>query len=280
MALDRRKLENFIKRQLLVGRENDPIIRLTLRHAMGGQKAATVLDLEVNPDQSYIDLASQIETAANDDAEGLGGLQGYVLASYYQSMPDKIRERFSCRIAVESNDEDTLTATEAPTQSGLTAQLMRHNEANARVMAMSVGEVIRQQNRMIERMGDVNDKLMERHFDVLELYEKMLLAESTRDMEKMKVTSDIARTDQLVEKGLLLAPVIVNKFMGKKMLPEKATAPELMVQAFVESLRPDQMHAILEKLDPPQQLLVLELIAKQQEREAADKAEKEAGEKK
>ena len=63
----------------------------------------------------------------------------------------------------------------------------------ARVMTMGMAEVVRQQNRMIERLAEQNDKLMGRHFDVLELTEKVMEERANKDIEKMRVTSDIAR---------------------------------------------------------------------------------------
>ncbi len=275
MALNRKKLETFVRRQLLTTPEDNPVMRLTLRHAMGGNKAATVVDLEVSPAHSYIEIASRIEEAANDDAEGLGGIQSYVLASYFTAVPDKIRERLSFRLAVQSEDDESIDQTEGPTERGIVQQLMRHNEANARVMTMGMAEVVRQQNRMIERLANQNDSLMDKHFNVLELHEKMMMAESTREIEKMRVTSEISRTDQMTEKFLALAPAVVNRLGGKKMLPEKATPAEMMVMSFVQSLKPDQMEAILSKLDPQQQVLVLELIQTQHMR--ADEEKKKKG---
>lgn len=271
MALDRKKLEKFIRRQLTTSVDENPVCRLTLRHAMGGNKAATVLDVEVSPTDSYIELASRFEEAANDDAEGLGNIQSYVLASYFTAVPDKIRERLSFRLHVQSEDDDTIDQSEAPTERGIVQQLMRHNEANARVMTMGMAEVVRQQNRMIERLASQNDSLMDKHFNVLDLYEKLLTAESVREIEKMKVTSKIAREEQLVEKIMLLAPAVVNRLGGKKMLPEAATPAEMMVMNFVKSLRPDQMTKVMDTLDPEQQLQVVELIQAQQARDEADK---------
>jgi hypothetical protein len=271
MALDRKKLEKFIKRQFMTTPEDNPVFRLTLRHAMGGNKAATVLDLEVNPNESSIDVASRFEEAANDDAEGLGGLQSYVLSSYFTAVPDKIRERLSFRLAKESDSDDEINNTEAPTERGITQQLMRHNEANARVMTMGMAEVVRQQNRMIERISQTNETLMDKHFNVLELYEKMLISDSARDIDKMKVTSEIHRTDQVVEKMMVLAPAVVNRFMGKNMLPEKATPAEMMVMTLMKSLKPDQMNTIMSAMEPEQQLMIVELMQSQQRRDEAER---------
>jgi len=273
MSINRKKLETFIRRQLVTGAEDNPVYRMTLRHAMGGNKAAVVVDLEVSPNHSYMELASRFEEAATDDAEGLGGLQSYVLASYYTSYPEKIRERFSFRLSVQTEDDDVVDQTEAPTERGIVQQLMRHNEANARVMTMGMAEVVRQQNRMIERIANQNDSLMDKHFNVLDLYEKMMMAESGREIEKLRVTSEIQRTETVVEKFLQLAPAVVNRLGGKKMLPEKASPAEMMVMSFVQSLRPDQMGEILTKLDPEQQMIIMELIQNQQAREDSDKAE-------
>lgn len=274
MALDRKKLEKFIRRQLTTTVEENPVCRIVLRHAMGGSKAATVLDVEASPTDSYIELSSRFEEAANDDAEGLGNIQSYVIASYFTAVPDKIRERMSFRLMVQSEDDDAIDQTEAPTERGIVQQLMRHNEANARVMTMGMAEVVRQQNRMIERLASQNDSLMDKHFNVLDLYEKLMTVESSREIEKMKVTSKIAREDQMVEKIMLLAPAVVNRLGGKKMLPEAATPAEMMVMNFVKSLRPEQMSKVMETLDPEQQLQVVELIQTQQARDEADKKDK------
>lgn len=270
MALDRKKLEKFFKRNLLSGVDDNPICRITMRHAMGGSKAATVLDQEVTPHHSAVELTSQFEESATDDAEGLGGLQSYVISTYFTAVPDKVRERFSFRLHVPSESDDEIDNTESATQAGLTAQLMRHNEANARVMTMSMGEVMRQMNRMNERLATQNENLMDKHFSVLELYEKLMTAETTREIDKMKVTSKIAREDQLVEKALLLAPAVVNRLTGKAMLPEKATPAEMMVMDFAKSLKPDQMMGILGLLEPAQQLQLMELMENQRRRDEAD----------
>lgn len=267
MALDRKKLENWVKRQLLMSSEENPVCRITLRHAMGGNKAATVKDMEVSPHDSALDITTQLHEAANDDAEGLGGLQSYVIASYFMAVPDKVRERLSFRLAVETDGDDEINQTEAPTERGLTQQLMRHNEANARVMTMGMGEVVRQQNRMIERQATMIENFMDKHMGLLELQEKMMTASDQRDIAKMQVVSKISREDAALEKFMELAPIVVNRFMGQKMLKEDATPTEMMLADFAKSLTPQQMEVMMKTLTPEQSLKMIEFISLQQKRD-------------
>lgn len=267
MALDRKKLENWVKRQLLMSSEENPVCRITLRHAMGGNKAATVKDMEVSPHDSALDITTQLHEAANDDAEGLGGLQSYVIASYFMAVPDKVRERLSFRLAVETDGDDEINQTEAPTERGLTQQLMRHNEANARVMTMGMGEVVRQQNRMIERQATMIENFMDKHMGLLELQEKMMTASDQRDIAKMQVVSKISREDAALEKFMELAPIVVNRFMGQKMLTEEATPTEMMLADFAKSLTPQQMEVMMKTLTPEQSLKMIEFISLQQKRD-------------
>lgn len=283
MALDRKKLEKWVRSSLLSTAEDNPIIRMTLRHAMGGQKSATVADVEVKPSDSFIEISSRFEEAATNDAEGLGSMQSYVISSYYQSAPDRIRERFAFKLAVQTDDDDIVESSEAPNTTGLVTQLMRHNEALARTMTMGMSEMQRQQNRVIERQGSIIDMMMGKHVDVLSMYEEMLVARSSGELEKMQLVATNERTDKVIEKVLTFAPIVMNRLTaGKSSVPQGDDTPEgMMMMKFASSLTAEQFQVIAGTLGPEQQLVLFELIESQRRKaEAAEASKAEAGKKK
>jgi len=144
--------------------------------------------------------------------------------------------------------------------------MMRHNEAMMRVTVMSMSEITRTQNRQIERLASQNENLTQKHLDMMEMIEEVTLAKDERETRKMEVKSRIDTQHAVMDKLMLLAPVVVNKLSGKALLPAKTSPEQMMLDKFLESFTLEQMQALGNVLKPEQMLVVLELYQSSQKR--------------
>lgn len=272
MGLDRKKLVTWVRRQFAAHLDDSQCVRLTLRHSAGGNKTAPVSDMAVDPSQAAEDVASSLYEAANDDAAGLGGLQAYVITSHFSPDPDRVRERFAFRIYTETDDDPSkFDPTEGPNTEGLLKQMMRHTEAMMRVSVMQIAESQRIMSRNLERQAQTNDLLTSKHLEMLESYEELVSMKAQRDIDKMQVVAKVERENTMIEKAGALLPILVNRISGQKILPEKATPEQMMLDQFMAGITEDQMKGMMGLLKPEQVLVVMELYEAARKRSEATK---------
>lgn len=255
---NRDKMIRWIRKQLGA---SGTLVRMVLRHA-SGPKTAAVCEFEVDSKTTAEDYASSIMMAATDDANGLGGIHKYSLASYYVERPEAPRERFSFRIIAEQNDEDGMDdlATEDASGKGITSQLMRHNEAIMRVSTMGTNDLIRHYQAMLAAQMARNGELEERYNTMVGMAEELASLKHERDLATLRATHDMKQKDQMVEKGMLLLPTLINKMTGKKLLPENTSAEKEALLQFGKSLSPEQLEKMSQVLSPVQFITVIELL--------------------
>lgn len=272
MGINRKKLVQWIRMQQASAFDGATLYRLILRHAMGGNKASSVAEFDVsNPENSPEDIASLITEAANDDAEGLGGLQKYTVSSYFSDDPDHVRARFSFRLLVDEHDTGEVHDSEPATSAGLLAQMMRHNEAMMRVTVMSMSEIARIQTRQIERLASQNEDLTTKHLNMMEMMEEVMTAKDEREVRRMEVKNKLDNQAAIVDKIGLLLPAVVNRISGKNLLPSKTTPEQMMLDKFLESFSLEQMQGLGNVLKPEQMMIVMELYQAAMSRSEAAK---------
>lgn len=272
MASHREKLVRWFRRQLA----KEGLFKFVLRHAAG--KTANVAEFPFDATSTPEDFATMVAIAAKDDADGLGGTHTYSLASYYNDRPEMPVERCSFREFSEPVEgEDSDLSTEPADKNGLLAQLMRHNEANARTTVLAFDGVMRHMSKTLESAMTRNSELEERHFLAMTTMEEMASLRHERDMDTLKVAGDQKRSEQMMDKVSLLLPTVVNKIKGVKLLPTEQTPEQEIILQFGKSLSPDQLEGMQKLLRPEQLMAVLELIGNAQKavEEKAKKKEEE-----
>jgi len=249
-------MENWIRRQLFTITDEGPCLRFVLKHITSGKKASEVLSLPV-PEQAGSDfvteLINELEATAVSDAGGVGGVQSYIIQSFFTKSKTRPGARFTFRVQGENEEDiDGEFSSEPPTLRGQLSQTQRHLEAVMRTSTMNTGHVMAMMQRTINRLADQNEALADDKLKTLEVLESLHSQKHERDLETRKA----AHREELVEKGFdklgLLMPVVVNKLTGRKMLPETASSKEMMISAFLESLSPEQLDKISSTLEPEQ----------------------------
>ena len=278
MALERKKFETWMRRMLLsVDEEDGQCIKLVISHTTvskkRGEEVGTIkIPKAVKDIDAFLnEKIDEIENATVVDADGIGGVQSYQVQAFFEKL-EGAKSRYTFRI--EADDDEEEYKSEPPTQAGLTAQLMRHNEAQARTMTMTTGQVMASLSRQNTRLLEMAEKVFEDKLKLIEAMEDLSTKKHERDIE----LRDQAFKQTMVEDGykklVMLAPILVNKFMGKKLLPEQAGTMEIMMARLMESIGPEQGEALSKILTPDQMAILMEIATKYQKSPASgDKQE-------
>jgi len=202
-------------------------------------------------------LAAEIETRAHEDGQHFRGPTLYGLFAYREVGQPHV-ERTFLRVEGQGSRESFFTETEAPDGRGITSQLMRHNEVATRIALGQTSEIIDHYRRLLEARDRRIEDLENRHFKMLELYEKLQSMQHERDLEVLREQRADERSKFLKEKLDMLAPVLMNKLLGKDGAPAPALGEELMRQ-FLKSLAPNQIDALMGMLRPEQAAVIGEV---------------------
>lgn len=266
---DLEQLVEWLKQQL-----DEGAVRLVLRQRAERGEPPQVREWAVSPNQDPEPLAADIYRRAQQDARFSRGRTMYGVFAYREG--DRSWSGRHCLIidGEEGAQGFFEQAVERPDVAGLLGQLMRHNEANAR---MSVGQqldLVAHYKDMLQtaqgRIEQLEAKLAEQH----ELYEQLTTLKHQRDLEVRQQDREDKRQDFLIEKLDVVTPVLLSK-----MAPGAATKTALgeeLIRGFLKSLKPAQIAGILSHLQPEQAAAINEIYATYGEREMAREKAKAA----
>jgi len=232
--------------------------RLVLRHVGLGGRSAIVLEQDVTePDRA--ELARQMVDAALADVASLGGVQRYVVLAY---RPNDARSAGRYTLRVRSDDELDIAGveeSEPPTSEGLVAQTMRHHEVMYRQATQTIQAIVGDLRDALRDSRARCESLEKRHFDVVELLERLHTEDASRRLLERESSTRMDREQAAFDKVMLLAPTVLNRIAGGKVLPAPDMS-EIALAAFFESLKPEQFEAITKTLEPPQLAAIFSML--------------------
>ena len=223
-------------------------------------------------DEAFAALADDIATTIHSDASGFGGVQRYlVVACLGEALVSRLPVK---QMASEIRNGDSVDS-EPATPHGLLAQLMRHNEAQARLFSSAMGQIVSTMGETIERQkGDI-DKADAIRVEALETIEGLISQKHEREMEILKEKGRTRRQESLVGLAMGLLPVVVNRVAGKKIFDESSASPiKGLLKKFVDSLTDEQKLKLRGILEMPQIIALQHLLAVTGGDEAAGTAAK------
>lgn len=237
-------------------------------------------------DAALRQLAESIVCAAADDADGQAGgtPQQYVALFYAEDAPDQPASRLPFRLsqAEQFAPEGSALATEPPTEKGLVAQAIRHNEFLVRTSFGAMGSAASQLERHNHMLGDQVARLTEQVFEMQRERQELLDRDTERLLEVERFEAERNHRDRITSavlsagKGFvgLLAnggkplqlPVSTDGSADGAMTAADAAAPRPtetvpaaavvaldQLQELFRSLTPEQTQAIAAALTPMQQ---------------------------
>jgi hypothetical protein len=215
-------------------------------------------------------IADLIRSRAHEEGRHFRGKSLYGVFAYRDR--DYIDRFF---FSVEGEMEGSPFGLRDATLSGVTSQLMRHNEANARLAIGQTLDVIGHYKALLAAREKRIEELEEKYFKVVELYERLTSMQHERDLETLRIQQQDKRNDFLREKLDMLAPVLMSKIVPGA--SKGGALGEELIRQFLKSLTPAQMQSIVGALSPEQAAVINEVYVTYGEREVAkDEAKKNA----
>lgn len=263
---DKLELRAWLHRQLyLTDDDLGPCTKIVCRHVSQGdgrKNTGEVFRIDIPHSEQNVslddggldDVVMQVESQAQSDAEGLGGVQQYAVYAHYakQKQPGS---RFVFRL--EGSDMDIYAEgmeSEPATGRGHLSQMMRHNEQFARIAVIGANQTINSLLRQNSRQSDQIEKLIDQKFETFEMMEKLKSREKERELMEMDYQLGEERKQAMFDKVNLLIPVVVNRIAGRKILAESISATEELFKTWCETLTAIQIQEMMPKLTPDQQL--------------------------
>lgn len=260
----REGIDEWLRRQFY-GSDEHPdgrCNRLVLSHIAVTGKAGDVhtMPFKKCPAEGEIsDIVHEIETHALNEVETMGGVQKFIVRSYF-SKSEKPVSRFPFRMsATDAGNEDETVDSEPPSAKGMLSQLMRHNEALARMLTMGTTQIIvtlQKQNANLAAQLEMN---MSKELEFVRTTEELLSQKHVRELEAIQAQNKEKRMQELYDKGMLLLPAVANRIAGKQVMNQTVSPSEVMLNELVSTLKPEQFEKLLAVLAPEQRIVLLEL---------------------
>lgn len=279
-----KKIEAFLRRAIHLDTKRT-LTRIELLHFVSGSGSSTVDTWAFSEDDPPNEplVCAEIEARAEGHAEGLPGVQAYRCVAYFGDADRVGMQSDTWRIRSQTNDEDDLFGpTEGPNRAGLVAQSQRHTEGTFRLALGALTQVHQQQAKTIEKQGEMIEKLLGAHVEVLEAAQKMIDRKHDRELERAKQEQELSQQKEVFELFTILAPTVANQMLRKAglplALPEKATPIVELLRRVAGTLTPSQMQAFQRVLTPEQFAGFVELYETMAKAEGEKKPPAAAGE--
>lgn len=301
LSMQSEKITKFVLSLFDADRPAPAPDRVIVRHLSVSDRQSDVgtLAMPAEPGEdgaALVPVADRIREMIETDAEGLGGLQRYVLLGMHGS---DVVGRLPLRVAgaAEESEGDAFDS-EPATARGLVSQLMRHNEANSRIVSMSMAQLVSTMGRQMDRMRILAEEAEDKRHNLTELAEELFSGKHVRDLETRAlelraetiqkglatlfplVAELLKSTDFSGLKGLggVVAQAAASVFRDAKAAPAASAdadaaaeedapcrrtpaAPDAGVGAFLKNLTLDQQIKIFSVLSPEQQAALSALAA-------------------
>lgn len=257
--------EKYIARFLRQESTSKKISRYHLRFAARGKSGHPVetFDIVEALDLEDLDrLAETIHARAQMDANGMGPSAApyrYTLTSVERAKEEGEEDfesgRVHFRVRAEADlalDGDSEAGEEAPTSTGLLTQLMRHNEANNRVLVGALQTILGGQAKREEMLNGTIERLLNERDDMFTAIEA---ARSQEHERKLLAESEHAKQQRInfgIQKLALLAPVALEYMTGGK-IKAKDSPQSLIIKELISGFTPEQF-AMLGRILRPEQM--------------------------
>ena len=264
MGSDSDAISRFLRNALVIESREGPCFRLCLKHILTKGPGDDVANYNIGDAQEITpdfleELQGRIQTDADVDAHGIGGVQKYQLIPYHTKNPDRSQGRLVFRAGDAANEERDFES-EPANERGMLAQQMRHNEALVRSQVTSVNNTMNILLRSNEKLQVEKEKLEEDRYRNLSVMEKLMQDGHGRFLAEQESEFQMAMKKETFSKLAMLVPAVVNKLAGQKVLPEATNPKAMAMKGLANSIMstPGKIEKIMSSgIFSPEELAVL-----------------------
>jgi len=267
-------LEQWIKRHVAypdakLGKCHKVVVKhLSVDKKPQGDVTQISVKLEEGGEDEIAPLLNQIADAAQNDANDLNsGVQQYAICAYYTVDRNYVARKVFRVTSVDEESEKDISPSEPPTERGLTAQLMRHNEAMARQMTITTSMQLQTMEREISRLASMNEKFSSQQVDFIILVQDLLDNTTKRRLDEKREEANLVLKEEGLAKVASLLPFIINKLAGQPVLPTED--PSFMLMAsFLENLTEAQQEQLLSSCSDSQKMVLASIVAEYEKKKS------------
>ena len=258
---NRHRIARWMQSLWVEGVETTPD-KLALRHVAVSdrQNDITTFPIAGKPTDDLEALLSRIEEALENDADGLGGVQRYVLLALREGRP---LSRLPLRVASATDDgiNGEPLESEPANGKGLLAQLMRHNEVQSRMFAMSMGQVVSTMQRTIARLQETVEQADERRLAAVDIAEQMLTKQHERAALTQMVEDNRAARTATFDTVKSVMPFVMHYLHKTTGMQAESTPVTTLVSQLASSLQTEQLLGLQNLLTSEQMEIVGKIFA-------------------
>lgn len=234
--------------------KNQGTLTLSLRNHREDGKAEQIDSWDLPPDLDPTQLWKQIEAAAQQDADLLGGPQRYAVVCMRE------RDHLSRRLFMLEGRIEAGTLNNPSAENALVNTLLRQ-QADQHAFIMKQWEAIR--NPLLGELSRLTarcEKLEDRDDMRRAAFEGAVSQAHERELATFLAKHQASMSQEFVHGLRMLLPWAVNSAAGKQLLPTNGTATpaDQSLKALFESIRPDQLDALRGILNEHQTIAVLQ----------------------
>lgn len=233
--------------------------------------------LDIWPKQiGETEIREAVEEAAARHCNVFGGSHAYVLQAI-EGEGGAVLATHPFRVSAEALPGASVLASEPANVGGVTAQLMRHQEAIMSSTVIAWDKLGRTANGMIDRADKRAARSEAAYMRVVELHQELIEGAEQRKQDNRRADAMVAIKTDSAKKLTGMLPIVFESIV-KKVAPEGLDrASAHTARTWLESLNQQQLTQLLSTMDEEQQLTTLHLLKNLAREDEAAKDDGEGG---
>lgn len=251
-----KKLQGWVAKQALVPRNDATLQRVVLRHMVSksskrlGEEIATYSP-PVDQDALEDWIAKAVEECwgqINHEVSVLGGIQTFALYSFFSDDLAKSASRLLLKVANdEEEDFDDTLMSEGSSVRGMLQQNQRHLEATQKMFMGAFASMVSSMQRQNARLADQNEKLIAERNHTFDTQMQLMRAEVEQHNKERELEMKQKSMESAIEAVKQIAPAIVNKMAGQKIMDEAPGSDAFMAAKIMFRGLSDEQYAEIQK---------------------------------
>lgn len=224
-----------------------------------GGMALQSVPVSSNLDDEIIALLDNLTETAQEEANNntKPGPTSFKLKAYF----DERKPLFSPSFKLRTENEDEEYEAEEFNEKGLLSQLMRHNEVMMRMTVQTSQKTIEQLSQQNIALTKVSEDNLIRRLELAEQQEELISQKESRHLEAVRQEKDDERKDQIMKKVIPLLPIVANKFLNSRKLPEPVNAKVEIMKNIANQIPPNKLMELQRILGPEISMQLFELFS-------------------
>lgn len=268
------QIKDWVRRNVcLVDKDKGRCHKLVIRHLTVEKKPDAdvhTVGLAGDPSIEGTEIADKVildvAEAAQRDANDLGGIQTYAVYAYYTADKSWIPRKIFRVAAEDEIEREREGISEPPTEKGILAQLMRHNEINSKNSLVSMGYILTTFQKEIQQQREQNRIFLNQQIDMTILVQEVLNDASKRRIDEKQAEIQVSMIEGVFDHLKIGLPILINRLAGKEVFPAKMDRELYMMATLFEGLAPEQQAELTGMLRPEQLSILAELLGMYEER--------------